>query len=187
MNLLRQGRQHIMIISTGLMVAASLILLGFVTYPSIVEIMKLNDRIYQERVDLEKLYRKGQILKQTLKDYQTIKPTLNQFANIYVAPDNELDFITRLEKVATEQKVNQDITLGLADKKNKTNKLPIQLHIDGSLANFVKYLTGLEQLDYYLNIETLRLGGYNKKTSTTEANNNFTLSAFLLGSAYYKP
>lgn len=186
MNLLKQNRQHIMIISTGLTVAASLILLGFIAYPSIREIMNLSDRIYQERVDLEKLYRKGQILKQTLKDYQTIKPTLNQFTNIYVIPGNELDFITHLEKVATEQKVNQDITLGLADKKPKVNKLPIQLHIDSSLANFVKYLTGLEQLDYYLNIETLRLGGYNKRTSPGSAN-NFTLSAFLLGSAYYKP
>lgn len=182
----KQNLHHIMIVSTALTVTASLVLLGFIAWPSIREIINLNERIYQERVELEKLYRKGQILKQTLQDYQDIKPEISKFTSIYVIPGNELDFISTLEKVAQEQKVDQQITLSPADSEaKKTNTLPLQLQISGTLASFLKYLAGVEQLDYYLNIDTLRLTNYQKRSSAFD--DNYSLTTFLLGSAYYKP
>ncbi|MFA4818947.1 MAG: hypothetical protein WC621_03835 [Patescibacteria group bacterium] len=180
------NHRKVMIATTALTITATLGLLAFIIGPSLREILNLSDQIYQQRIDLEKLYRKGKILKQTLKDYQTIKPTVGQFNSIYVERGNELNLITAMEKVASDHTVDQEIIIGTPDIKGDKNSLPIQLQVNAPLANLLKYLGGLEQMDYYLNIQTLRVSKYSAR-SNAPAPKNITVSAILLGSVYYRP
>ncbi len=163
-------------------------LLGLVAWPSYTHIKNLNDQIYQERVDLEKLYLKGQILKQTIKEYEEVKPVVGKLNNIYLKPNDELAFITKLEDAAQATNVKQNLTLGLQDPKKPANQLPVQLQINGNLTDFISYLQALEALDYYINIDNLRLSKTGSSTPRgTDNKMNGLLEAVLLGLTYYQP
>jgi Tfp pilus assembly protein PilO len=176
------------IFSTSLTLVLTAILLIFVAWPSIREIKSLNDQIYYQRLELEKLYQKGQLLKQTLKEYEEVKPTTAALDHIYIKRGEELNFITTLENIASTNKLEQNIRLGSQDPKKQTNQLPMQLELKGSLSSFVSYLAGLEALDYYLNIDTVRLSGANRKKSNSNetANSQTNLNALLLAAAFFR-
>jgi len=175
------------IFSTSLTLVLTAILLIFVAWPSIQEIRSLNDQIYSQRSELEKLYKKGQLLKQTLKEYEEVKPTTAALERIYIKRGEELNFITTLENIASTNKLEQNIKLGAQDPKKQTNQLPMQLELKGNLSSFISYLANLEALDYYLNIDTIRLSGPGRsKSNPNEVLNNETnLSALLLAAAFY--
>ena len=188
LSLPRTPRQKI-IFSTSLTLVLTGALLAFVTLPSIREIKSLNEQIYAQRSELEKLYQKGQLLKQTLKEYEEIKPTTAALERIYIKRGEELSFITTLEAIANTNQLNQEIKLGTQDPKKLTNQLPIQLEINGSLPKFIHYLASLEALDYYLNIDTLRLNSAsrNRARPNDQGNAGTNLTALLLAAAYFRP
>ncbi len=183
-------RQKI-IISSSLTLVATAVLIVFITLPSIREIKALNEQIETQRTELEKLYQKGQLLKQTLKEYEEIKPTVATLDRIYIKRGEELSFITSLEGVANSNGLKQDIKLVSQDPKKTTaaNTFPIQLDLRGELNSFLRYLTGLEAMDYYLNIDTIRISTSSRDSSTgaTLDASRSHLVSLLLAAAYYKP
>lgn len=173
------------LIATGATLLAGLTLLFFVAWPSYQQIRQLNDEIYQERVGLEKLYQKGQILKQTVQEYEKVKPEVTKLSSVYLQPNDELNLITKLEDAAQMSNVKQHLTLGVQDPKKTKNTLPIQLQISGQLKDFVGYLQKIEGLDYYLNIDSLRLSKNGTGNQSIQSSN--PLEAVLLGLIYYQP
>lgn len=183
-------RQKI-VISTAVTLSVTAGMIIFLTYPSIRAIRNLADQIYEQRIELEQLYQKGQLLKRTLKEYEEVKPSVQELQRVYITRGEELNFITTLEGVAQSNDIEQDIKLGSLDPKDKTgvNKLPYQLGISGNLANIIAYLGGLEGLDFYVNIETVRLsrsGGTSSRT-TTSTGEVSPLATILLANSYFKP
>jgi hypothetical protein len=181
-------RQKIMLsTAVTLLVTASVLL--FVTLPSVRAIRSLADQIFEQRLELERMYHKGQILKHTLKQYEEVKPAVQELSRIYITTGEELQFITTLEGVAQAAGVHQDIKLGAKDPKDKTaaNKLPYQLEIEGNLTSLIAYLGGLESLDFYVNIDTLRFShgsvssGHGQSSGSSEP-----LTAILLATSYFK-
>lgn len=176
------------LITISLALLGGLVLLGFVAWPSYKQIQKLNEQIYQERVDLEKLYQKGQILKQTIKEYEEVKPVVGKLNDIYLKRNEELAFITKLEDAAQASNIRQHLTLGLQDPKKPANQLPVQLQINGRLSDFIAYLQALEAMNYYINIDNLRLSkNGSSNTPNKEDKMNGMLEAVLLGLTYYQP
>lgn len=167
-------RQKITITSTatGLVTLA---LLAFVTYPSLTEIKSLNTTIDAERIELEAQYLRGQNLKQTLKTYQEVKPNVGELDHIYLKHGQELAFITALENTADSTHVNQQLKLNAPSAQNP-NEQPIELTLTGELPNIINYLAGLEALDYYVNINTVRLG-LPQSTSGSSGKLNVLLTA----------
>ena len=86
-----------------------------------------------------------------------IEPELENFSQIFINRNRELEFITTLENAATHNNVSQKIALDLA--KNPDNqtlqKVPLALTAQGNYYNILKYLNELENLNYYLNIISL--------------------------------
>ena len=160
---------------------------GFIAYPSIRVIKSLSDQIFQQRVELEELYQRGQVLKQTLKEYEEVKPIIPSLNRVYLVKGNELEFITTLENVAVDSNVTHDIKLAAIDPKKTSNQLLYQLQTSGDLINFVHYLINLEALDFYVNINTIRLsssagsGIRSNQTGTGSA-----LQAIILATSYFK-
>jgi len=183
-------RQKI-IISSSLTLVATAFLIIFITLPSIREIKNLNEQIETQRTELEKLYKKGQLFKQTLKEYEEIKPTVATLDRIYIKRGEELAFITSLEGVANVNGLQQDIKLLNQDPKKTTmtNTFPIQLELKGELGPLLRYLTSLEALDYYLNIDTIRISTASRDSGTGAAldTSRSRLVSLLLAAAYYKP
>ena len=53
--------------------------------------------------------------------------------------------------------VSYDIKLTANDPKKPTNQLQYQLQTESDLKEFIRYLAQLESLDFYVNVNTLRL------------------------------
>ena len=63
------------------LVVVILILVGVVAlviWPTITDIRKISNAIYLERIDLEKKYLRGQLLRKTVDDFEKIKPTIEK-------------------------------------------------------------------------------------------------------------
>lgn len=159
---------------------------GLIAYPSVEIIKTLAEQIYDQRTELEQMYQKGQILKQTLKEYEEVKPTIASLNKVYLEKGNELAFITSLEKVAADNGVSHDIKLN-STSPNKTNdQLQYQLQTSGSLVNFIRYLAALEAQDFYININTIRLSSSGGNITSNQSTDS-ALQAILLAASYFKP
>lgn len=162
---------------------ATLGIAAFIIWPSLKEIRLLNEQIYAQRVELEKVYLKGKNLKQTLQEYREIKPTIDTLNAIYLKRGDELAFITNLEALANTHQVNQDLKLGSPSEKNR-DSLPLQLTFTNTMQQFMRYLVGLEGLNYYINIDTIRLSTQSTRGAPDE---HPLISAILLASTYIQP
>lgn len=180
-------RQKI-IIATIFTIVFNGMILGLIAWPSINTIKTLAEQVYEQRVELEKLYQRGQLLKQTLREYEEIKPSLATLNRIYINRGHELEFITTLEETAINNGVTHQIKLTAADPQKQTNnQLQYQLQINGNLTDFIRYLASLEALDFYININTLRLSSLTTNSQATNQPSPQSIQAILLATSYFKP
>ncbi|MFH1233465.1 MAG: type 4a pilus biogenesis protein PilO [Patescibacteria group bacterium] len=139
--------------------AIILALIFFIILPTIKEINRINNEIEAQKINLEKKFIKGQNLKQLSKNLKEIEFELTRLDDIFINKNNELEFITTLEKIAATNKVTQKINLGndqLIEGKTY-KKVPLQLSTQGNFTNQLNYLLNLESLNYYINIKSLEI------------------------------
>jgi len=137
-----------------------LLIIYFIVIPTVRDIKKISSDVYAERLDLEKKYLRGQLLKKTVEDFEKIKPQKNKLLSAFITENQELEFITNLEKIATENKLTQNIRLhqNPDDQGDKIfYNLPLEVTAQGDFINIMKYLRDLETLSYYFNINSISL------------------------------
>ena len=146
----------ISIISVTIIILAIIML---VIIPTINDIRTISAAIFQERVDLEEKYLRGQLLKKTVSDFEKIKPQKDVLDSIFIHESDELAFISTLEDLSTENGVQQ--TLNLETRNIRENKgikyFPLKITVEGSFVQVMNYLSGLENLKYYFNISSINL------------------------------
>lgn len=159
-------------------------LISFFILPTIKDIKHVGNEIETQRTNLEKKYAKVQNLKQLAKNLNKIEPELDKLDQIFINKDDELGFITNLEKIATTNNINQKINLGgnqlIENKIYK--KIPLQISTNGSFSDQLNYLINLESLNYYINIKSLEISQEknNIKNNTEklpQTNLNFLITA----------
>jgi Tfp pilus assembly protein PilO len=131
----------------------------FITMPSVAEIKKMQSEIDAQKIDLEEKYQKGQSLKRLTESLKVIEPRLELLDLVFINQNRELEFITALERIASERNVSQKITLAppqqLPGKQLKSSAL--QLAVGGDFIAVYDYLSDLETLNYYINIGNIEL------------------------------
>lgn len=141
----------------ALMAIVLMVVIFALVLPYLAKIKGINAEIDSERARLEELYAKGQKLQDSKEKYFTIKEALPQLDEIFIKNNGELTLITKLEKIANENRVDQKIEL--ADKKIEINKnlskTLISLHVKGNYRNLLSYLQRLETAEFYLIIDSL--------------------------------
>ncbi|MFH1112119.1 MAG: hypothetical protein V1712_03585 [Patescibacteria group bacterium] len=181
-----QPKQKILVSAIGI-VAIVVGLLLLVIIPSINRIKDLSSQIFSQRIELEEIYLRGQSLKQTLTQYQQIKPTISVLNNAYILEGHELELITTLENLSEKNNIPLNIKLTSTIPVGKSVKiLPLQLTLSSNFINSMNYLIGLENLDYYINITSIRMSA-NLNNPLENLNHNSNLTTLLLANAYYKP
>lgn len=173
-----------MIISIALVGATIGLIVYFIILPTIQDIKRISDAVYIERIDLEKKYVRGQLLKKTLEDFEKVKPEKEKLASIFIKEGKELEFITALEKIAAGHNLEQSIQLQTAIRgKGEKNLYPLLLAvgINGDFIEILKYLKDLEKLNYYFNIFSLNIGLAAKNSE------NKAVNAILTGKIYTIP
>ncbi|MFA6410369.1 MAG: type 4a pilus biogenesis protein PilO [Candidatus Buchananbacteria bacterium] len=150
------------IISIIIILSTTFLIIYLIILPTVKDILEINKLVYAERVDLEKKYERGQLLRKTIEDFQKIKPQENRLISVFVIESKELEFITTLEKISNTQQLDQKIYLKSAvktkDKEEIYDSLPVEIAIKGNFTGILKYLNDLEKLNYYFNISTINIG-----------------------------
>lgn len=153
-------KKKIAIYILGVSIITSLIIY-FVILPTLRDIKKINEAVYAEKIDLEKKYLRGQLLKKTIEDFEKIKPEKDKLKSLFITEGEELTFITALEKVAASHNLNQKLSLQpLKDNEEGNNlyySLPLTITIQGKFIDTLKYLEDLEKLNYYFNILSITI------------------------------
>lgn len=174
-------KQKMIIYLTSVIFIISLIIY-FIILPTIRDIKKMSDDIYAERVDLEKKYQRGQLLRKTVENFEKIKPEKDKLTSAFIIAGRELEFITTLENVASTHQLAQDIKFQRAQSEgvNTTFPSPLELTVSkGSFTKILQYLKDLERLNYYFNISSINMDVASKGQSqpvTTLRGNVYTLS-----------
>lgn len=137
---------------------AALAALGvFIIHPSIARIQTINQDIYQQEVYLEKLYLRGQLIKQVRAQLAEIGPFIEKMALGFVDPKESVKFIETLEKAARDFEILQKIDLRTEERIEKPiyEIMPTHLSLQGDFINLVRFLARLEEIDYYFNIDSI--------------------------------
>lgn len=144
-----------MIIVSALTVAVVML----VIIPTIHDIKKISQAVYEERVDLERKYRRGQLLRETIKEFEKFQPQQGKLMDTFIVRGQELAFITTLEQIARQNNVTQDIQISFpeADNEKTFSEAPLTLSAQGSFSQIVEYMNNLERLNIYLIFSSLKM------------------------------
>lgn len=146
-------------ISLSTVLAANFLIIYFIIIPTVNEIKNISKAIYAERLDLEKKYQRGQLLRETISNFEKIKSEKEKFAKSFVAEGKELEFITTLEQISEKHNINQSLSLKKSQEKNGSKNfyhtLPLEINLSGDFIDILKYLNDIEKINYYLNILTI--------------------------------
>lgn len=151
----------------------------FAIYLAIQDINKLRSEIISEKIEIEKRVNREQNLSNLAVKLKKIELNSEQIDNIFIAKDNELDFIKTLEDIATYNNVMQNINL-LPDKTNVKgiSKTVVNIIIEGTYENVLNYLRDIESLPHYINVNYLSLGNVQgNKNGEVENSVKLTISA----------
>jgi Tfp pilus assembly protein PilO len=166
-------KQKIIIFVLIITGVTSLVIIGIII-PTVREIKNISTSIYNERIDLEKKYQRGQLLKQTVNDFEKIKPAKSKLTDIFFETNQELFIVTTLENIAANNSLTQKIQIQpQSTPKTETHYSTLLLKItaSGDFASTMKYLSAIEALPYMINIKTIAINknAENLIQSTIEA------------------
>lgn len=131
----------------------------FIVLPCVKKMQAITQQVYFVRKDLEARYERGQSIRKTADDLKKIEPVVSQLSLTYIKKEEELKFITLLEVLAQQNNLEQTINnLNFKEAgKAKITAVPLEIALSGDFANILKYISALEQIDYYVNIDNIIL------------------------------
>ncbi len=156
--------------------------------PSIKNTELLRVQIIDQKVELEKNLTKDARMVKLSDKVKKIEPQIDKINNIFIKKNQELEFITLLEGVASENKITQKINFDPSNAKKFSNysKSQIKITAKGEYKNIINYLKKLESLQNYINIYSLNLTSSNlsSKQKTLDDKNYINKQINLAISAY---
>lgn len=164
-------------------------LIYFVFIPTIRDIKKIRDEINAQRIDLENKYLKGKSLKKLSRNLKKIGGQGEELERVFINQGRALEFITTLEGVAGNHGIAQKINLLPSQNIKESQiykKIPIQIAAVGNFADEVRYLTDLEALSYYINIESLELSTAPLLAPSPEEGTGGNVNLLIVADTYWK-
>ena len=164
--------------SLAILIAIIPIICLVVLYPTIKTIISLGSDIGEIQQSLEEKYENSQKLRRSLQEIDQVEKNTTQYSQAYIKKGAELEIITALENIATQNNINQNMDMTLienqsADKAAMPQYYHLSVIANGSFVDQISYLNALNKLPYYLVIQNINLEKRNKKT---EGDNPLTLS-----------
>lgn len=154
---------------------------AFVIWPSVQTIRQTAQSIYSEYEQLEAKHKRGHEMKFVAQEFRELEPKVEVFQNVALKPGDELKFITNLETIATNNRVQQTLRLktdSIESSGRRYQKLPFELTISGQYADVLKHISEIESLDNLTQIEELRMSPGAERAQNQSL--QVRLSAFVL-------
>jgi Tfp pilus assembly protein PilO len=181
-------KQKILTISSVFLTVV-FILTYFFIFASINNIKDLRINIINQKLDEEKKISKEKNMSALNEKLKKIEPELEKVNEIFLAHDRELEFITTMEGLASKNGVIQKIDLNTDSVTNmqQIKKIPITITVTGSFNNFNKYLSELENLRYYINVNAINLSSANNgNANQNSSSGNNSVTAQISALTYWK-
>jgi len=161
---------------------------GFFTYFFLMrDIQNLSSAIAEKRRDLDQTIYYGQNFARFFRDYEKAASEAQKINEAILNQDSFIVFIQKLEKIAQDNNLKQEIDLSKEAKKAESAALakkqkeekaispdaliPIayRLELEGAFPNFVRYLQAFENLNNYTNLRAATINLGNKEIKEGEA------------------
>lgn len=95
------------------------------------------------------------------EDFQAISPHWDKIIRIFPSSENVISFINIVENLASTTGVQQTFRFEGANSQSvpelNLNKIPFNVNIGGTQAQFLEYLRGIERLPYFVKIESINI------------------------------
>ncbi len=146
------------LIWSGLSLLIALAVLSFIIYPSILNIVDTNQKIDYEKSSLESKLANQMSVNKVKKDLIDVQVSVNKLDQVFIKPGKELEFISSIENLATQNKVTVDIKSDFNYPKGQGLKsIPLQITAEGSYDNLINFIKDLESLPYYYDFNTISI------------------------------
>lgn len=168
------------IITVGIFSGVILLVILGIILPTAQYITRLNNETSTLKDYLERKYETTAHLRSSIKQIEEIKLAVNEYPKYLFKPGDELALITTLENLASKNKVTQKIENSNLDQK-ASDLIKVSLSINGTYENTLQYLSDLEKINYFTNIEKIQLTsagvkpGENASSTPTNMYLNFSL------------
>jgi len=142
------------------------LLIKFVITPTINDIKDTRLNIIEQELELDRRYNKARALKRMTLKLNKIQPQTKLLKNVFMDLSQELEFITTMEKIAEDNNIDQTMKPGKVNEesnKSTLQSMQVDFTASGKFENLINYLADLEQLNNYINIESIKMSNSMKR------------------------
>ena len=153
----------------------------FLIPPSLKIINKIQIDIQEQFSEVDRQLALGQTTKRVKEELERIKPFLETLATVFLKKEEQLDFITTLERTAAKHGIEATIVLPdipTSESSKEVFQIPLALTLKGDYAHTVAFLVELQNLEYYINIVDLSMSSLNQGTSGVTINTNLRANTY---------
>jgi Tfp pilus assembly protein PilO len=155
----------------------------FYIIPTIDNIKTIKADIFTEKVEQEKKLNRERNYATLGSKLKEIEPQLGMLEKIYINANRKLEFITTLEGAAMKSGIEQKLNLDLKFNSDGTvKKVPIIIDATGTYEGVISYLTTIETLPYYININSINLN----MLSAPDENSSIRYNLHATANTYWK-
>jgi Tfp pilus assembly protein PilO len=142
----------------------------FLIMPSIDNIKNLRNDTINLKIDSENKIAQETKTNDLNNKLKKIEPQLEKINQIFISQNREIEFITTLESLESKYNITQTLNLGLddAEQGDGFKIVPFSIDANGNFKDIMNYLTGVESLNYYINIENISLSNNSTDISSPE-------------------
>ena len=121
------------------------ILILVVALPSLSNMIELTELIAREEQRLAQIASRGLQFKDTSAQVQNIKSTLPDLYKMLIENGKEIRFFTELEQKSRAFNLAHTIRVGQSVALREIEELPIEIEVQGSFLNILRYIAELER------------------------------------------
>lgn len=177
-------------LSLGAYLLLALAIYYFVVAKTTGDIKKLRGDIITEKINIEKNIAREKNMSELSDIVKKIEPQMEKFSQIFINQNRELEFITQLENIANKNNIKQTLNLtpfnpSINEDKNFYTKIPISIEANGTFNGLINYISEIEYLKYYININKIDINSSFSAKNTPKitldslganSNKNFTIT-----------
>jgi len=141
--------------------ALSLLLVVFLIYPLFNEIIKNSQDLISEKNNIITLETQVKEIENFKENYETYKKDLEKIDNLFIDPDNPVNFIEFLESAASNSGVSLKISsvpTYTESQKVTQNFITLQFASTGDFSKILGFIKKIEEGPYLIEITNLTIG-----------------------------
>lgn len=148
-----------LMIASGFLILFVFCFAYFIIFPLMADIKSMSTEIEEKERKIKKKHQQKKLLAENKKKLEQIDSDSEVLNSFFVLDSKNLEFITKLEEVASNSNVEQDLRLITKEQSSKGfyRMIPLEIKTAGSMKSQLDYLVKLESLDEFIDIDYLAI------------------------------